>query len=382
MNKKILLITGEPSGDARAGELIKELKTLLPGTSFWGMGGDTMEREGVELVEHIRNLSIMGIWEAVKNLGKISAQFARITREIISRKPSLAILVDYPGFNLKVAHFLKEKNIPVIYYVVPQVWAWGEWRVKDLKADVSRCLTLFAFEEKFLKERGVEAEFVGNPLLDSAPKITFVPHEKFTIALLPGSRKSEVSHMLPLLFRAAEIIKASRGDVDFIMAENSNVPAEMYDGELALYPSLKIKRVKNATYEALSLSDFAIVTSGTATLETAVMEKPMVVTYKVTLLTETLFLLVSRLRLVSLVNIIAGGREIVPECIRRHKVSPEKVAGEALGIINDPSRIERMRAELRDVKKALGPKGASRRAAEAIVRFIRGGNLFDELISS
>lgn len=382
MKKNILIITGEPSGDARAGEMLKALKTLLPGVSFWGMGGDTMEREGVELVEHIRNLSIMGIWEAVKNLGKIRAQLAHITREINERGPSLAILVDYPGFNLKVAHFLKKKNVPVIYYVVPQVWAWGEWRVKSLKADISKCLTLFAFEEKFLRERGVEAEFVGNPLLDSAPEAVLTPHEKFAIALLPGSRKSEIKNMLPLMLRAAEIIKRSRPDVDFIMAESSNVPADMYEGELALHPSLDIRRMKDATYEALSLSDFAIVTSGTATLETAVMEKPMAVTYKVTPLTEILFKIVSRIRLVSLVNIIAGMREIVPEFTQFGEVFPEKVAAETLSIINDRSRMENMRAELREVKKALGPKGASRRAAEAIARFVHEKDLLNELISS
>ena len=382
MKNNILMIAGEPSGDARAGEMLKALKPLLPGVSFWGVGGGAMEREGVELVEHIRNLSIMGIWEAVKNLGKIRAQFARIARETDERRPSLAILVDYPGFNLKVAHFLKKKNIPVIYYVVPQVWAWGEWRIKNLKADVSKCLTLFSFEEKFLKDRGVEAEFVGNPLLDSAPEAVAAPHERFTVALLPGSRKSEIKKMLPLMLRSAEIIKGSRPDVDFIMAESSNVPAEMYDAGFALHPSINVKRLKDDTYGALMLSDFAMVTSGTATLETAVMEKPMVVTYKVTLLTEALFKAVSKLRLVSLVNIIAGLKEIVPEFVMRHKVFPEKIAAETLRIINDPARMEKMRADLREVKKALGPKGASRRAAEAIARFIREKDLLNELISS
>lgn len=375
MKKNVLIITGEPSGDARGAELVKELKGLLPGASFWGMGGDLMTSEGVELVEHIRNLSIVGVWEAIKNLRKIDAQFKHVTGEIKMRRPSFAILVDYPGFNLKVAHFLKEQGIPVIYYVVPQVWAWGEWRVAELRKNVAKCLTLFAFEKDFLRERGVDADFVGNPLLDSAPENTLIAHKNFTIALLPGSRKSEITHILPLLLRSAEIVKASRKDVDLVMAESSNIPGEMYESGLAAFPSLQVRRMKDATYEVLALSDFAMVASGTATLETAVMEKPMLVAYRVTFLTEALFKLVSKMRLVSLVNIIAGSREIVPEFVMRHKVSPENIARETLSIINDPSRMEKMRSDLRGVKKALGQKGASRRAAEAIAAFVKEKNL-------
>jgi lipid-A-disaccharide synthase len=330
-----------------------------------------MARECVALTDHIRNLSIVGVWEAVKNLGKIRSQYARLTEEIKTRKPSLAILIDYPGFNLKVAHFLKKENVPVIYYVVPQVWAWGEWRVKELRENVAKCLTLFSFEEQFLRDRGVTADFVGNPLLDAAPENTVTAHDGFTIALLPGSRKSEISSLFPLMLSAAEIIKASRKDVKFILAESSNVPPEMYAGGLSLHPSLAIERMKDATYKALALSDFVIVASGTATLETAVMEKPMAVVYKVTLLTEVLFKMISKLRLVSLVNIIAGVREIVPEFTQRHKAFPEKIARGTLDVINDESRMEEMRSELRKVKKTLGPKGASKRAAEAIAIFAR-----------
>ena len=375
MDKNILIITGEPSGDARGAELIKELKKLLPDVSFWGIGGDLMEKEGVRLVDHIRNLSILGVWEAVRSIRKIHDQYTRLTREINSRKPALAVLIDYPGFNLKVASFLHSRNIPVIYYVVPQVWAWGEWRVKELRKNVSKCLTLFAFEEDFLKERGVNAKFVGNPLLDSAPENTTKAHDTFTIALLPGSRRTELVNMLPLMLGAAEIIKKDRKDVDFIMAESSIMPDEMYAAELAQHPSLKITRMKDATYDVLALSDFAMVASGTATLETAVMEKPMVVTYKVAYLTEMLFSILSRLRLVSLVNIVAGGREIVPEVVRRDDAFPGKVALETLSIINDNSRMENMRSELRKVKKTLGSKGASRRAAEEIVKFSEEKNL-------
>lgn len=374
MDKTILIIAGEPSGDTRGAELLKELKKLVPGASFWGIGGDLMAKEGVELVEHIRDLSIIGVWEAVRSLGKVKAQYTKVKKEIDSRKPAFAILIDYPGFNLKVASLLRSRGIPVLYYVAPQVWAWGEWRVRDLRRTVSRCLTLFAFEEKFLKDRGVDAKFVGNPLVDSFPDTVAGHHDDFTIALLPGSRKTEVSHMLPLMLGAAEIIAEKKKGVSFVIAESSNVNAALYEPEIALHPELKLRRVKDATFSALASSDFAIVTSGTATLETAMMEKPMVVTYRVALLTEVLFKMVSRLRLISLANIIAGFREIVPEFTQRDAV-PEKVAEKVLEITNDAAKMDAMKAELREVKKALGPKGASRRAAEEIVKFAKEKNL-------
>lgn len=373
MTKNVLIIAGEPSGDARSSELLKELKKLLPDISFWGVGGDLMAREGVDLIAHIRDFCVMGVWEAVKSLGRIRSQLAHITGEIKARKPSFAILVDYPGFNLKIAHFLKSQNIPVVYYVVPQVWAWGEWRVKELKENVGRCLTLFEFEEKFLKERGVEARFVGNPLLDSYPDATIVPHDAFTIALLPGSRKSEVTHMLPMMLGAAKIILKERSDVKFILAESSNVDPSLYESGLALLPSLKITRVKDDTYSALQLSDLVLVASGTATLETAVMEKPMIISYRVPLLTEGLFKLISKLRVIGLANIIAG-KEIMPELIQRDATS-EKVAGKALEIMGDRTKLEEMRSELIKVKRALGPRGASKRAAEAVSEFAQKKNL-------
>lgn len=374
MKKNVLIIAGEPSGDARASELLKELKRLLPDASFWGVGGDLMAREGVDLAAHIRDFCIIGVWEAIKNLGKIKAQFRHLAGQIEERKPSFAILIDYPGFNLKIARFLCSRNIPVVYYVVPQVWAWGEWRVKELKENVDRCLTLFAFEERFLKERGVDACFVGNPLLDSYPDVTSVPHKGFTVALLPGSRKSEITHMLPMMLGAAERISKEKSDVNFILAESSNVADWMYNDALAAHPGLKLSRVKDATYSALQLSDFALVASGTATLETAVMEKPMIISYKVPLLTEVLFKLISKMRVIGLANIIAG-KEIMPELIQREATS-EKVAKKTLDIIRDGSKLEEMRSELLKVKLALGPRGASKRAAETIAGFVREKRIF------
>ena len=373
MNRNILIITGEPSGDLRAGELLKELKDLLPNTSFWGIGGDHMSRQSVELIEHIRRLSLVGVWEVIKNLSRIRKHYKNVIRNIQKRKPDLAILIDYPGFNLRVAGFLHAENIPVIYYVIPQVWAWGTHRTKALKRFVDKALCLFKFEEEFLKRAGIDCEFTGHPLLDKIPSAAPLgPHAGrglFTIALLPGSRKSEILSMFPVMLRAAEKIHARRKDVRFIVAENSNIDRALYDPALAAHSDLEISRFTDDTLTCLDRCDFAIVTSGTATLETAIMEKPMVIVYRTAPLTYLIYRLFIRIPFLGLANIIAG-EEVAPELLQGD-CTAEKLCRKVLEITGDDSLMRSMKDKLRKVKHSLGEKGASRRAAEAISRFIK-----------
>ncbi|RKY42371.1 MAG: lipid-A-disaccharide synthase [Candidatus Makaraimicrobium thalassicum] len=369
MNRNILIITGEPSGDMRAGELLKELKKLLPEASFWGIGGDCMAGQGAELIEHVRKLSIVGVWEAVKDLSRIRRQYKNTAENIRKRRPGLAILVDYPGFNLSVARFLRRENIPVVYYILPQVWAWGRWRIRSLKSYTDRILVLFRFEKEFLEQAGVDCEFVGHPLLDTAPlPARREPREPFTIALLPGSRKSEILNMLPVLLDTAEKIHERQKDVHFIVAENSNIDKALYDPALAGHSGLSVSRVTDNTFAALDRCDLAVVTSGTATLETAIMGKPMVITYRAAILTYVLFRIFAKTPFLGLTNIIAG-KEVAPELLQGN-ATPEKLSRKILEIMNDGPRMQRMRDELKEVAHALGEKGASRRAAEAITRFI------------
>lgn len=375
MDGNILIIAGEPSGDARAGELLKELREKLPDTSFWGIGGDSMEREGAHLTEHISNLSIVGVWEAVKNLSKIRTQYKNITEHIRQRKPVLAILIDYPGFNLRLASFLHRMGIPVIYYIVPQVWAWGAGRIKSLKKHVDKALVLFNFEKKLLDEAGINCKFVGHPLLDTAPlSITARDQgEGFTIALLPGSRKSEILSMFPVMLNAAENILKDRKNTRFIVAENSNVDKALYDSAISNHTGLPVDRVRDDTWGCLDKCDFAMVTSGTATLETAIMEKPMVVSYRTSPLTAFLFRAFANTTHIGLVNIVAG-REIAPELLQED-ATPEKLSQKILEIMDDKGQALIIKEELKKVKIKLGGKGAARKAAEEIADFIKTRDL-------
>lgn len=374
MAKNILIITGEPSGDAHAGELVRELKAMLPDVSFWGIGGDRMEQQGVELIEHVRNLSIVGILEALKNLHKIRKQYKKVIVAIREKKPELAILVDYPGFNLRLASFLHSKNIPVVYYIIPQVWAWGRGRIKALKKSVDKALVLFDFEEILLKKAGMDCEFVGHPLIDKAP-LPSPPGEKpqsgdsaLSIALLPGSRKSEISNMLPVMLDAAEKIREVRRNVRFVVAENLNVDKNLYDSALEGHEELAVSRLSDNTFKCLEQSDFAMVTSGTATLEAAIMEKPMIITYRALLLNTVIFRAIVKIPFIGLANIIAG-EKIVPELLQKD-ATPDKLARTALDVLDDPRLMELTKDKLRKVRFSLGKKGASRRAAEAVKRFL------------
>ncbi len=370
MKKNILIITGEPSGDMRAGELIRELKEFLPDISFWGIGGDRMRAQNVELIEHIQHFSLVGAWEVVKNLSRIRRHYKNLIRNIRKRKPDLAILIDYPGFNLRVARFLHSEKIPVIYYIIPQVWAWGRHRLKSLKRFVDKALVLFKFEEHFLKQAGIDCEFVGHPLLDNITSSggPAARSGAFTIALLPGSRKNEILGIFPVMLEAAEKIHGQRKDVQFVVAENSNVDKSLYDSALAGHGGLTVSRFTNDTFTCLDRCDFAMVTSGTATLETAIMEKPMVIVYRAAFLTYVLFRLFMRIPFIGLANIIAG-EEVAPELLQGNCTS-EKLYRKVLEITGDDSRMRSMKSKLREVKRSLGERGASRKAAETISRFI------------
>lgn len=369
-SKNILIIAGEPSGDVHAGKVLNELNQLLPDTHLWGVGGDKMESAGVELIAHIKDFSIVGVWEAIKSLPRIRRQFKTVTDAISERKPDMAILVDYPGFNLRIARHLKGLNIPVIYYIVPQFWAWGRGRIKLLKRFVSKALVLFKFEEELLLEHDIDCEFVGHPLMDDTPEIQSVSDEEkssFNIALLPGSRKSEIENMFPVFLETAEKIHRSRKDVSFILARNSNIENSLYDSYLEKHKDLRISDITDTTFSVLERSDFALITSGTATLEAAAMETPMIIAYRAAFLTNLLYNVFSLTRFIGLPNIIAG-KEIVPEMLQKNAV-PDLLAHKTLEIINDVSKFHYIKEELLNVKNSLGPKGAGKRAAESIQSF-------------
>lgn len=376
MAKSILIVAGEPSGDLHASNLVKDLKAFKTDIEFFGLGGKLCKAAGVDIDFDINKLAVIGLVDVLKNIFTIGKVFKGILKKVDARKTDLAILVDYPGFNLRLAKELKKRNIPVIYYISPQVWAWGEDRIDKIKKYVSKILVFFKFEEDLYKKNGINSEFVGNPLLETI-KITISKDEvlkkynlsktKPVIALLPGSRTMEVKTLLKIMTESAEIIAKELSEAQFVVAKYKNLPAALYEEALKNH-SINIRIADGDSYNILSVSDFAIVASGTATLETAIIGTPFVLTYKVGLINYIAYKIVAKIKILGLVNVIAD-RVIVSEFLQ-YDATPEKIARESLEILRNNAKRAAMISELARVKSSLGTPGASQRAARAILPYL------------
>ncbi|MBF0386359.1 MAG: lipid-A-disaccharide synthase [Candidatus Omnitrophica bacterium] len=369
---KILIVTGEESGDMRAAPLVRAIGHYAQQTRFIGIAGDRCRQEGVATFADIRDLAVIGFVEVIKNFSRIKKVFDLTVQKARSEKPDLAILVDYPGFNLRLAVELKKLGIKVVYYVSPQVWAWKASRVKLIKKVVDRMLVLFPFEKDFYAKHNYAADFVGHPLLDEVhadrssaafrselkldPKVTI-------IGLLPGSRKNEIVRLLPLMYKAAQLIRQNNPRTQFVLLQAKTISNELLNKYSALAP--EGLQITKEYYNGLNITDYCIVASGTATLETGIMGKPMVVVYKTAWLTALIVRLVIKIRDISLVNIIAGKR-IVPELIQQD-ANPNRLAKEVLALLNDQNKTQAMRRELSALRTRLGNPGASQRAARIVV---------------
>jgi len=377
MPKKILIISGEPSGDLHAANLVRDLKSLNSGLVFFGIGGDLSKKAGVDIVFDITGLALVGVVEVVRHLSVVKQAHDAVMARVASEKPDLAILVDYPGFNLKLARDLARRDIPVAYYISPQLWAWAPQRIHIIKKYVRKVVVFFKFEEDLYKRHGIDAEFVGHPLLDivkvTAPKEDVyrkysLAKEKKTIAILPGSRVSEIKVLLPILAQAASRISAKLGNAQFIISKHPGRPVSMY--EEALRGSRFDHRfVEGDLHNIVAACDFAIVASGTATLETAILGTPLIIVYKANLLTYVLYRLVRIISFLGIVNVIAG-RLVAPELLQAD-MTPDKVAGTTVRLVSDPAALASMRADLAAVKASLGSPGASLRAARAILPLLK-----------
>ncbi len=374
--KKILIVSGEPSGDLHASNLVKDLKNLKTGLEFFGLGGVLSKEAGVDISFDIGKLAIVALVDVWKNIFTIGRIFTGLLKKVDSEKVSLAILVDYPGFNLWLAKELKKRKIPVIYYISPQIWAWGEDRIGIIKKCVTKVIVFFKFEEDLYKRHGVNAEFVGHPLSETV-KPLFSKNEilkkydlsdnKPIIALLPGSRITEVKALLNIMVGAAKIIDKELNGVQFVIARHKNLPLELYE-EAVKNMGLDIKIADGDAYNILSAANFAIVASGTATLETAIIGTPFVITYKTNLINYIAYKIVTKIKVLGLVNVIAG-KTIVPELLQ-YDATPGKIANAALEIIRDDSKRSIMLAELKKVRDSLGPPDARLRAAKAILPYL------------
>ncbi len=370
---KFFVITGEASGDLHASFLIKEIKKILPDSKFFGIGGKWMEDEGVQLFFPIENLSVIGFWEVLKKVKSIKRILRTLIKKMKSEKPDALILIDSPGFNLRLAEFAKDLGIKVIYYITPQVWAWGGWRLRSLYKNVDHALVIFPFEKKILSSYGIRTDFVGHPILDEMrlkrSKVEFCLEHKLDskkpiIALLPGSREGEIKRLLPVMFDISKEIKKRRKDVQFILPTISD------EIEGLLPEEQDVEVIHDETSDGINVADAVIAASGTVTLETALLGTPGVIVYKVSIVTYLIVKQLIKLPYISLVNIVRGKR-IIREYIQ-YAIKINQISEEILKILDDEGYADKIKVELNEVKKMLGQKGAAPNAAEIIVKECRG----------
>ncbi len=373
----LMIVAGEVSGDSHAAALINALKHLNPALTFSGLGGPKMQAAGVALDEDLTRFAVVGFLEILKHYGEFRRCFETFLKNVQERKPAAVILVDYPGFNLRLAGRLKKMGVKVIYYISPQVWAWKENRVRFIKKNVDRMLVLFDFEKKFYADRGVEVDFVGHPLADevdltSGREETLLnaglSPDKFTIGLLPGSRQKEIESLLPAMIDAAQIMHHEDPRFQFLILKAPNLDGKLFKKYLEQKPFM-IKLLDGHFHNGLNACDLCVVTSGTATLETALLLKPMVVVYKTSFFTYFLAKALIKIPYIGLVNVVAG-KKIVPECIQ-DDANGQKIADELKKIYKNPAEFDKICAELEKVKASLGESGASKRAAENIIQFLK-----------
>jgi lipid-A-disaccharide synthase len=374
---KYFIIAGEASGDLHGANLMKSLKLLDQEADFVFLGGHLMQEQGGRLLKHYREMAFMGAIDVIKNLGKIKANFTLCRQHILQYKPDVLILIDYPGFNLKIAEFATGNGFPVFYYILPKVWAWKEWRVKSLKSHVAELFSIFPFEVDFFRKFGMEVHYVGNPLLDAVSEVLSIPvnmisflrennlPEKPVIALLPGSRSQEIKLMLPVMTRLAKDFP----DYQFVISGAGAIDPALYTAYSA-DPSIPV--IFGKTYEILRVAHAAIVTSGTATLETALLQVPQVVLYKMAggKLGYRIFrLLFLKVRYVSLPNLILNRgflKEFVMDEMKYSRVRPETEK-----LIRNMEYRKAIFMSYEELMKVMGDKGASDRAASKMTDILK-----------
>jgi lipid-A-disaccharide synthase len=362
-NTKVFIIAGEVSGDLHGANLIKEINSLGQNIEFIGWGGDRMEKEGMTILKHVKTLSFMGFLEVLLNLKTIIRNIKDCKNQIIATQPAALILIDFPGFNLRIAKWAKKHNIPVIYYISPQIWAWKESRVKTIRRDVSKMYCILPFEQQFYAKFNVDVSYLGHPLLDEitefrlceSPKI--IVSSKPILALLPGSRLQEVKRKLPLMIEASR----SFPHYQVVVACSINVGEAYY----RLYADDTVQLIFGKTYEILNQSSIALVTSGTATLETALFNVPQVVCYKSSPLSFAIAKLLVKIKYISLANLIMN-KEVVSELIQGNCTVDNMVQQLRLIEVDQPKRLEIL-LDYQNLATLLGQNGASKRVAEDIL---------------
>jgi lipid-A-disaccharide synthase len=374
----ICFVAGDPSGDLHAARLVEALNAKHPALTYTGLGGSAMQRVGVSLLDDLTKAAAIGPFDAARYLGRFTRAKRLLEDHLKTQRPDLAILVDFGDFNLPViAPLVKRHGIPVLYYISPQVWAWGRWRLRYIQRYVDRMVVFFPFEEALYQRERIPVTWVGHPLVELArpsiskeeaiQRVGLNPWRR-TVGLLPGSREHEVTRHLPLLISAARHIAWHMPGVQFLLPKAPTVPQEMLQVHLSR-ARVDARIAEGSVYDALQLMEGAIVVSGTATLEAALCEVPMVVVYRASWPTYLAARMVIRLPNIALVNVVAG-RALVPEFIQ-HRARPAVIAKAIIELLRDDQRRERMKAQLREVRTRLGPPGAVDRAASTVLEFLK-----------
>lgn len=362
------IIAGEASGDLHGSNLIKQLKLQDSSAEIRCWGGDLMQAAGGNVVKHFRDLAFMGFVEVLMNLKTILKNLKWCKQDIEAFQPDALILIDYPGFNLRIAKWAKQKGIKVIYYIAPQVWAWKENRVPSMKQSIDQMLVILPFEKDYFKNKwNWEVEYVGHPLVEVVDAPRAIPRstrpDKPIIALLPGSRKQEIRKKLPVMLSVVQHFP----DYQFIIAKAPGLDESFYDEFIKGYHS--VETVTGKTYEILSQAKAALVTSGTATLETALMGIPEVVCYKGNPISYSIAKRLIKVKYISLVNLIMD-RLIVTELIQ-HDLTEENLIKELDALLNNPDKIHQLKSDYAELKSKLQAGGnASQQAAQKIIQFL------------
>jgi len=370
MSCDILVSAGEASGDRYAAMLVDELRRRLPEASFFGCAGPRMRRAGVEPVIQAESLAVVGLVEVIAHLPRIWRQFRRLVHSAAERRPPLAILTDSPDFHLRLARRLKQRNIPVVYLVAPQVWAWRQGRIRGMRRTIQRLLCIFPFEEPFFRSRGLPAYYIGHPLAGlvrpSLEKAEFFRKHRLAlnrplITVLPGSRKGEAERHLPALLDAVERIYKQQA-THFLLPASETTGAPFFTSRIGRAP---VQVIEGETWDAIAHADLALAASGTVTMEAALLGTPMVTFYKVNSLSWLLGKLLVRVPYYSMVNLVAD-RPVVPE-LMQSAMTGERVAAAALQLLNDPAALTRMRHDLADVAGCLSSETRPMEKAAALV---------------
>ncbi len=376
MHKRVMMVAGEASGDLHGADLAKELRALLPETEIFGMGGVRMAEQGIHLLARCAKSSVVGSVEVLGSAGAIAQSFRRLHRALKSERPDLLILIDFPDFNLLLGRFARREKIPIIYYISPQIWAWRPGRIKTIRRLVDQMLVILPFEEELYRRAGVDVHFVGHPLLDQT--VTVLSREEFRlqlgvldgrrlIGLMPGSRSAEVLRHLPLMLKAALLLRREDPELEFVISQANSIDDETM-GALIPPEAAKWRIWKGRSCDLMNAADLLIVASGTVTLEASILGIPMVIIYSLSWPSWLLGKLLVRVSHVGLVNLLLG-REVVPELLQR-AARPEGIAQVVGVLLKDGRRREAMGEELLSVRSLLGEKGASRRAAMHIAHFL------------